>query len=60
MLDPLCARLPRLEETPKTYAEVERFLTAIEEEAERAGLPDRRYELAINQRVLSLLQAIVD
>ena len=26
----LCARLPRLEETPKTYAEVELFLTAIE------------------------------
>ena len=43
------ARLPRLEESPKTYDEVELFLTAIEEEAERAGLPNKRYELAINQ-----------
>ena len=33
----LYARLPRLEESPKTYAEVELFLTAIEEEAEPAG-----------------------
>ena len=43
------ARLPRLAESPKTYAEVELFLTAIEEETERAGLPDKLYELAINQ-----------
>ena len=50
----LYAHLPRLEETPKTYAEVELFLTAVEEEAERAGLPDRRYELAINQMSIIL------
>ena len=50
----LCSRLPRLEESPKTYAEVELFLTAIEEKAERAGLPDRLYELAINQMSIRL------
>ena len=50
----LYARLPRLEETPRTYAEVELFLTAIEKETERAGLPDRRYELAINQMSIIL------
>ena len=48
------ACLPRLEETPKAYAEVEFFLTAIEEEAERAGLPERRYKLAINQMSIIL------
>ena len=47
-------RLPRREETPKTYAEVELFLIAIGNEAERAGLPDRRYELAINQMSITL------
>ena len=47
------ARLPRLEESPKTYAEVELFLTA-GEEADRAGLPDKRYELAINQMSITL------
>ena len=46
--------MPRLEEAPKTYAEVELFLTAIEEGAERAGLPDRRYELVINQMSIIL------
>ena len=51
----LYARLPRLEYTPKTYAEVELFLTAIEEEVERVGLPDRRHELAINQ--MSIIRA---
>ena len=45
----LYARLPRLEESAKTYAEVELFLTATEKEAEHAGLPDKLYELAINQ-----------
>ena len=45
----LYSRLPRLEDSPKTYAEVELFLAAIEEEAECAGLPDKLYELAINQ-----------
>ena len=50
----LYARLPRLEETPRTYAEVQLFRTAIEEEAERAGLPDKRYELAVNQMSITL------
>ena len=50
----LYGRLPQVEESPKTYAEVELFLTAIEEEAERAGLPDKLYELAINQMSISL------
>ena len=50
----LYARLPRLEESPKTHAEVELFLTAIEEEAERAGLPDKLYKLAINQMSITL------
>ena len=50
----LYARLPRLEETPKTSAEVELFLTAIEETAERAGLPDRHNKLAINQMSIIL------
>ena len=45
----LYARLQRLKESPKTCAEVELFLTAIEEGAERAGLPDKLYELGINQ-----------
>ena len=36
----LYTHLRRLEETPKTYADVELFLKAIEEEAERGGLPD--------------------
>ena len=48
------ARLPRLEESPRAYAEMELFLTAIEEEAERAGLPDKLYELAINQLSITL------
>ena len=38
----LSARLPRLEESPKTYAEVELFFAAIEDEANRAELPDKR------------------
>ena len=50
----LYAPLPLLEESPKTYAEVELFLTAIQEEAEHAGLPNRRYELAINQMSINL------
>ena len=49
----LYARLPRLEESPKTYAKMELFLTAIEE-AERTGLPDKLYELATNQVSLTL------
>ena len=44
----LHARVPRLEDSPKTYAEIELFLTAIEGKAERAGLQDKLYELAIN------------
>ena len=48
------ARLPRLEESPKTYAEVAFFLTAIEEEGECAGLPDKLYKLAINQMSIML------
>ena len=51
----LYARLPGLQGTPKSYAEVELFLTAIEEETERAGLPDQPYELAINQ--MSIIRA---
>ena len=50
----LYARLLRLEESPKTCAEVELFLTAVEEMAERAGLPDKLYELAINQMSITL------
>ena len=45
---------PRREEPLKTYAEIELFLTAIEEEAERAGLPDKLYKLAINQMSITL------
>lgn len=47
-------RLPRLEDSLKTYAEVELFLTAIEGEAERGGLQDRLYELAISQMSITL------
>ena len=50
----LYARLPRLDESPKTYAEVELSLTAIEEEAELAGLQDKLDELAINQMSTTL------
>ena len=50
----LYARLPRLDESPKTYAEVELFLTAKEGEAERAGLQGKLYELAINQLSFTL------
>ena len=50
----LYARLPRHEESPKTYAEVELFLTAIQQEAERADLPDKLYELTINQMSITL------
>ena len=50
----LYARLPRLEESPKTYSKMELFLTAIEEEADRAGLPDKRYELGMNQMSITL------
>ena len=37
------------EESLKTYAEVDLFLTAIEEAVERAGLQDKLHELAINE-----------
>ena len=50
----LYARLPRLEETPTIYTEVELFLAAIEKEAERAELPDRRCEPIINQMSITL------
>ena len=50
----LYARLPGLDKSPKTYAEVELFLTAIEEEAKRANLQDKLYELAINQMSITL------
>ena len=50
----LYACLPRLEDFLKTYADVELFLTAIEQEAERAGLQDKLYELAINQMSITL------
>ena len=50
----LYARLPGLEESPKTYAGVELFFTAIEEEPERAGLPDKLYELCISQMTSTL------
>ena len=50
----LYARLPRVEDSPKTYAEVEILLTAIEEEAGRAGLQDKLHELAINQMSITL------
>lgn len=43
---PLYARLTPLEDFPKTYTEVELFLTAIEEEAGRAALQNKLYELA--------------
>ena len=50
----LYARLPRLEESPNGYAEVELFLTGIDEKAEHEGLPDRLYELAITQMSITL------
>ena len=50
----LYARLPRLKESPKTYAEVELFLTAIEEKPERSGVPEKLYEVAINQMSITL------
>ena len=50
----LYARRPRFEESRTTYAEVEPLLSAIEKEAERAGLPDKLYELAINQLSITL------
>ena len=50
----LHARLPQLEESPRTYAEVELFLTAIDEEAGRVCLPDKLHELAINQMRITL------
>ena len=50
----LYAQLPRLEESPMTYTKMELFLTAIEEKAERAGLPNKPYELAINQMSITL------
>ena len=53
----LYARLPRLEESPKTYAEVELFLTAIEEEAERAGLRHKIYKLANDQMSITLVMS---
>ena len=45
----LYPRLPRLGDSPKTYAEAELFLTAIAGEAERAGLQDKLSERATNQ-----------
>lgn len=50
----LHARPPRLEDSQKTYAEVQVFLTAIEGEAERVGLQNKLYELAINQMSITL------
>ena len=51
----LYARLPRLEESPKTCAaEVELFVTTIKEEVKRAGLPDNLYELVINQMSITV------
>ena len=44
----LYARLRRLEESAKTYAEMELFLAAQQAEAERAGLPEKLHELGIN------------
>ena len=44
----------QLEESPKAYAEVELFVTAIEEEGQRESLPDKLYELAIKQMSITL------
>lgn len=45
----LSARLLLVEDSPKIYAEEELLLTAIGAEAQRAGLQDKPYELAINR-----------
>ena len=46
--------LPRLEQSPKAYAEAQLFLTAREEEADGGGLPDKLHELAINQMSVTM------
>ena len=45
----LFARLPKLDESPKTYAEAETFLATLESDADRAGATTRFCDPALSQ-----------
>lgn len=51
----LFARLPKLDESPKTHAEVETFLATLESEADRAGATKRFYDFVLSQLSVAAL-----